>query len=141
MEKDKLSENLITLIPIMHKKLCKTLPSFGISRQQMELLYLIKLEDGKPMKYYCDKLMVSKPNLTVIADKLIGEGLIKRENDLEDRRVIILKLTRDGEIYLKGKQEIIKQDIMNRLSQLDVEDIEKLNRLLCEIQEILNKLE
>lgn len=141
MEKDKLSENLITLIPIMHKKLCKTLPSFEISRQQMELLYLIKLEDGKPMKYYCDKLMVSKPNLTVIADKLIGEGLIKRENDLEDRRVIILKLTRDGEIYLKGKQEIIKQDIMNRLSQLDVEDIEKLNRLLCEIQEILNKLE
>lgn len=140
MDRDRLSENMITLIPIMYKKLCKNLPSFEITRQQMELLHLIKLDDGKPMKYYCDKLMVSKSNLTVIADKLIDEGLIRRENDPDDRRIIILKLTRNGDIYIKKKFEIIKQDISNKLSMLDDEDIEKLNRLFSEIKEILSKL-
>ena len=38
------------------------------------------------MHYYGQKLLISKPNMTTLANKLIKEGLLERQTDENDQR-------------------------------------------------------
>lgn len=141
MSMEKLLENIMTSGFLMYKRLSRGIPSSYISRNQFELLYSIVLENGKPMKYFGDKLMISKPNLTVMADKLIEEGYVEREFDPNDRRVIILRVTKKGEDFLYEEVKRIKQEMSKSFDSLSNQDVQRLNELLNEINGIFNKLD
>lgn len=141
MNRENLAESLMTFVPSMFKKMMKDLPDFELSRQQFILLMHINKDNGKSMSYYSDKLMLSKPNLTVMADKLIAQGFIERVYDTEDRRVIILKTTKIGEEYLQDHKEKFKQKVLKRLESLNDDDIRRLHELFKEIESIFNKID
>ena len=86
MEREKLIENMMTFFPLLHKKIHKKWPECGLTRLQFELLFNIIKHDGMPMSYYSEKMLISRPNLTGLGDKLIEEGLIERSPDDNDRR-------------------------------------------------------
>ena len=94
MERAKLIENMMTFFPLLHKKMVKRWPLSSISKLQFELLFSIIKHDGMPMSYYSEKMLISRPNLTGLSDKLIEEGLVERLQDPDDRRIIILKATK-----------------------------------------------
>lgn len=139
MDREQLVESLLTSIPLIHKRLMKGFPNFGISKQQLKLLVHINQEDGKPMNYYSERMMIPKSNLTVIADKLIEEGLIGRELDPDDRRIIILKITGKGRKRLLECKEIVKREMLKKLEALNDKDIQTLNKLIEEIMDIFKK--
>lgn len=141
MDREKLAENLLTIVPLMFKKLKKSFPAFEIPKQQLGLLFQISHEDGKPMSYYSEKMMVSKPNLTVMADKLIEEGFVERAFDASDRRIVILKITKKGEELLSEHKAIVRQEMAKILSLLDEKDVKRLNELIVEMKEIFNKID
>lgn len=140
MYRQKLVENFVTFMPQMFKRLMKGFPAFEISKQQLELLFRINGEDGKPMSHYSEKMMVPKPNLTVMADKLIEEGLIERGFDPNDRRVIILKITKKGEQYLSEHRKKAREFMMKKFDSFNDSDIKRLNEIIEEMKIILNKL-
>lgn len=141
MNREKLAENLLTFIPLIHKKLMKGFPSNEIPKQQLGLLHLISRHDEKPMNYYSEKMMIPKSNLTVIADKLIEEGLIQRVFDPSDRRIIILKITEKGEEYLlEFKKKVIKE-METKLGLYSDNDVKRLNELIEEMKTIFNQME
>ena len=141
MDREKLVENLLTFLPLMHKKLMKGVSTCGISKQQLGLLFHISNEDEKLMSYYSEKMMVPKPNLTLMADKLIEEGLIERTFDLNDRRIINLKITRKGSKYIVEYKEKVRQEIIKKLDLLNDSDAKRLNELIEEMTEIFNQME
>ena len=141
MNKEKLVENIMTSGFLMYKRLSNGIKSPGIPRNQFELLYSISLENGKPMKHFGDKLMISKPNLTVMADRLIDQGFVERIFNPEDRRVIILSVTKKGEEFLNDQVEKIKQEMLKGFRLLSDEDALRLNEIIDEMNYIFNKLE
>ena len=141
MDREVLIEKILTFLPILHKKIFKGFTECDITKQQMELLYHLKLEGGNPMNYYASKMMVSKPNLTVVADKLIQEGIVERDYLPEDRRVIILKLTQKGDQFLNQKMEMVKKHILSKIAMFDDKDIVRLNELVEEMRQIISKFE
>lgn len=142
MEREKLAINLLAFIPTVFKRLVKGFPTCGdISRQQVELLFAINGHDGCPMSFYSDKLMISKPNLTVMADKLIEEGLVERDFDPADRRVVTLNMTKKGKEFLTEHRERVKQEIVRKLDQFDDGDVKRLNELIEEMKTIFDKVE
>lgn len=141
MDREKLAENLLSLLPTMFKKLMKVHPTFEMPKQQMGLLFNISKENGKPMSYYSDKMMIPKSNITVIADKLINDGFVERSFDSNDRRVIILALTKKGEEYINENIKRIKGEMMERLDSFNDEDIERLMELIIEMKEIFDRLD
>jgi len=141
MDREKLAENILTIVPFMFKKLRKVFPPSGISKQQLELLFHINHEDRKPMNFYSEKMMVPKSNLTVISDKLIMEGLIERVFDPNDRRIIILKITKKGIEYLGEYKKIIIREMKKKLDSLNNDDIKRLNELIGEMKIIFNKID
>lgn len=140
MNKEKLVENIMTSGFLMYKRLSNGIKSPGIPRHQFELLYSICLENGKPMKYFGEKLMISKPNLTVMADRLIEDGLAERLFDPEDRRVILLSVTQKGQEFLNEQVKKIKEEMTKSFDLLSEEDALRLNEILDEMKNIFNKL-
>ncbi len=141
MDREKLSESILTIVPFLFKKLMKVFPAAEISKQQLELLFQISHEDRKPMSFYSEKMMVPKSNLTVISDKLIIEGLIERVFDPNDRRIIILKITPKGVEYLGEYKKIIIREMKKKLESLNNDDIKRLNELIGEMKIIFNKID
>ncbi|TYQ16002.1 UNVERIFIED_CONTAM: MarR family transcriptional regulator [Acetivibrio alkalicellulosi] len=140
MNREELIKSFVTFLPVLHKTLFRGLTDCGITRLQMELLYYLKLEGGKPMNYYGNRMMVSRPNLTVLADKMIDEGFVERITDEKDRRVIILKITEKGNDFLDGEMNKFNQHLLKKISIFSDEDIKRLSELMEETREIFSKL-
>lgn len=140
MEKEKLVESLLNMIPVIHKKLISSLGVCGTTRQQFELLHFLSHQEGKSMSFYGEKMGISKPNLTVVADRLIDEGFMERDYSKEDRRVIILRLTQKGKDYVAEQKQIFKAEIAKRLKTLQADDIIQLENSISNIIDILDKL-
>ena len=141
MDREILVDKMMTFLPVLYKKFFRGLSVCEISRQQLELLYYLSADGGKPMTHYCSKMMVPKPNLTVMADKLIEEGYIEREFLASDRRVIILKLTKKGEDYLFDQREKFMHEMLRKLEVFDDNDITRLYELMEETRSIFSKIE
>ena len=92
------------------------------------------------MSYYSEKMMISNPNLTVLADKLINKDFLERIYDPSDRRIISLKITEKGEKYLEDQRNMVKIKLIKKFDSLDAEDIKKLNELMEEMNSIFEKI-
>jgi DNA-binding MarR family transcriptional regulator len=95
-----------------------------ISKQQMGSLFHMCKDNGRPMSYYSEKMMIPKSNLTVVSDKLIKEGYVDREFDPSDRRIIILNITEKGKAYLE-EQKKKSAEYIEELKDLYFEQIDK----------------
>ncbi len=67
----------------------------GLTPQQYRMLKLIGA-GGERSARLAEKLAVAKPTLTSTADGLVAAGLLSREADTADRRVVRLRLTEAG---------------------------------------------
>lgn len=141
MEREKFVEAFASFIPYLFKKVMRGLQVGGISKMQLELLFKISSENGKPMSYYSERMVIPKSNLTVLSDKLIKEGYVERIYDRNDRRIIILSITKKGEEILTEHRNMVKKAILKKLEGISDQDIQRLNVLIKEMKEILGKIE
>ncbi|HEY9060260.1 MAG TPA: MarR family transcriptional regulator [Pseudobacteroides sp.] len=140
MERGKLVDNFLVFFPFVYKKLMRDMPVSDISRQKLGLLQLISSNDCNTMSYYSNKTMISKPNLTVMADKLIEENLIERMYDPNDRRVINLKITEKGKNVLEKHKIKVKETLLKKFEMLGDDEVKRLNELINEMESIMKNI-
>jgi MarR family 2-MHQ and catechol resistance regulon transcriptional repressor len=75
------------------------------------------------------KLLKSGGNITLVVDNLEKRGLVRRERDKNDRRVVVVSLTEAG-------QELIGSVFPNHLADI----VEEMSILTSEEQETLGRL-
>jgi DNA-binding MarR family transcriptional regulator len=136
-----LAEQLMNFGPTLHKKFHRALPLEGITKQQLFLLFTLYCENGKTMKYYGDKMMVSKSSITILVDKLIEEKFVIREENPEDRRESLLVITDSGKEFIEKQKEVYKEAIIKKLEVLSEEEIRKLNEAISVVTDIFSKME
>ena len=116
----------------------------GIGRNHLELLNALSIaeEDGEiiSLSKIAKRLLISKAYTTALTNKLVKEGLIKRQYDKKDRRVIKIVLTQTGRTVLKERLDDNIQNYKKRLSNLSKENIETLSKSLENIKKILSKI-
>lgn len=67
----------------------------GLTLPQYQLLSMVK-SGGERSARLAEKLAVRKPTLTAAADSLVAAGLLEREADPGDRRVVRIRITDAG---------------------------------------------
>lgn len=89
------------------KQLLQTLsrPEIGLTLPQMVTLFAIREAGLCRMSDLADITQQSAGTLTGIVDRLIEENLVGRVRDAEDRRVVQVMLTRQGEQRLALVEE------------------------------------
>ena len=71
---------------------------FGLSPQQYNILRILRGAQGerRSMQQVKQRMIDRAPNATRLTDKLIAKGLVERERCEEDRRVVYLRIARNG---------------------------------------------
>jgi DNA-binding MarR family transcriptional regulator len=135
------SENLVLRLWFMihhtHDliKMCEdqVLPKYGITTEQYVVLITIKYGHVRPTDIA--RWLARSPNsISMIADRMVRAGLVRRVRDRSDRRVVRLVITSKGENALKPAH-LAGWDLLRKiLSPLSYEDRQTLLSLLLTIQ-------
>ncbi|MDD3652680.1 MAG: MarR family transcriptional regulator [Desulfotomaculaceae bacterium] len=103
----------------------------GITMSQFIVLKILKTKGKVTVSEVADELYVSLSSVTALADRLYKVGFVQRLRDEQDRRLVWLKLTEEGENIVLLCQEARRQVIEKYFSCLSEEDIKQLIKL-CE---------
>jgi MarR family 2-MHQ and catechol resistance regulon transcriptional repressor len=104
---------------------------------------LIALERNGPlsMSSIGREASMPKPNVTALIDKLILKGLAERTQDVHDRRIVNIKITKKG---LKMKKEIDKtfeEHTTKTLSVLTADEVKLLSDSLNKVRQLMSKIQ
>lgn len=103
-------------------------------------LMLLKKRGTLPMSKIRMLIGINKQNMTYITDALVEKGFIKRVPNINDRRMINVVITDNGDKYLNKWQKNKIKEINKILSVLDTEDLRKLHISIENIKNIILKI-
>src|SRR5919199_2025601 len=78
----------------------------GLSAATWYLLTTLIDEDGISPGQVSHRFEVDPSRITRLAQRLEGEGLLRRERDPEDSRVVRLHATEEGRLMIESRQEL-----------------------------------
>jgi DNA-binding MarR family transcriptional regulator len=102
----------------------------GVSARTWFVLSMLSKEDGISQGDMCQQFGLDPSRLTRIGQSLEREGMIRRERDPEDNRVVRMYLTEEGRAtlrHLPGLGEELERRIRGVMSD---EELKELRRLL-----------
>ena len=136
-------KNLIELLPLFQNNVIKPVlqvSKHSISPLQFHVIKIINEKKSINMTELANEMMISKPQLTAIIDKLLKKAYLVRENSQEDRRIINISLTPLGQDLLKQRTEHMHKMITQRISTLPAEELAQLNAAVITMLKIIEKL-
>jgi DNA-binding MarR family transcriptional regulator len=103
----------------------------NMSTPQLKALLLISDEEAIRMRELARKLGGSFSNATVLVDRLVDRGLVERLMDPDDRRVVLVRATGEGQALIE--QLVTSWRALSELvlDSMDPEDIAALRRGLA----------
>jgi DNA-binding MarR family transcriptional regulator len=96
----------------------------GLTMTQLRVLFVLRAEDGASAGALAEQLRVTPSTLTRIVDRLVRHGLVRRESDHGDRRLVRHHLSATGaetveEMERGGRARM--NEVMDRLSARQLE--------------------
>ena len=77
-----------------------------LTREQLRVMFLLSFKGRSSPGEAAASFGVPKANVTSIIDRLVGKGLISRQENPDDRRSYILSLTEEGKNQVERLREI-----------------------------------
>jgi len=111
----------------------------GVAGLKWFILTRLALEDGRSQGEVSRYYEMDPSRVTRTAQAMENEGLIRRERDPDDNRVVRMYLT-DGGRELLEKRPALNQKLHGRINAvLDVEELEELRRMLGALAEAMKE--
>jgi DNA-binding MarR family transcriptional regulator len=111
----------------------------GVAGMKWFLLTVLGRRDGLGQGEFTQEYEMEPSRVTRTAQSLEGDGLIRRERDPEDNRVVRMYLTEDGHEVLRKLPEM-NDELRRRVhSVLSEEEFEELRRMLGLLAEAMKE--
>ena len=126
MEVEQFGSRMIELLPRLIRGLAQHEHNY-LSRGEITLPQLWALEylsrhGSSPMNHIAQFLKISKPAATGLIDRLIAQGLVRREGDKRDRRVVLVAITAKGRKIIANIWEQKRNTIVKVFGQISPSD-------------------
>ncbi len=115
---------------LSNKRLQDDLERLHLTPPQFYVLATIGYAGGLPFGEIGEKMMVTVSNLTGIVDRLEEKGLVSRERDVRDRRIVRVMLTDKGNKLYKSTIPLFEKSISQFFSPLNKSQQKELASLL-----------
>lgn len=134
------AKQLITLLQEVHTKKKKKV-NFLIKGEDAILMYLLKGNVDKTVTptEISESLKISTARVAASLNGLESKGLLTREIDPNDRRKIIIDLTKKGIIQAEELAESHLNNISRILSLLGEEDTQALIKIVTKFKDLLSE--
>lgn len=86
---------------------------------------------GVPCSQIGDEMVVPAPDITRLVDRLVESGLVERARTAEDRRVVLVRITRAGLKVLRELDRPVVDLHRAQIGHMTRAELTELNRLLC----------
>jgi DNA-binding MarR family transcriptional regulator len=106
-----------------------------VTMQQYNVLRILRGAGaaGLPTLTVAERMMEKTPGITLMVDRLVAKGLVERERCVEDRRQMIVRISKAGLALLASLDapvEALNQQVMGRLDDGELRQlIDLLNRV------------
>ena len=111
------------------------LEPFGVTGAQFEVLKSLARSDNETAASLCRSLHYDTGSMTRMLDRLQEKGLVIRERDTSDRRLVFLRLTHTGESLIPKIQPALRRALRRHLAGFSAEEVASLKRYLGRIIE------
>ena len=99
------------------------------------LVHLEEAPEGVRMSEVADRILASKSGLTRVIDRMSAEGLVRRVRPEDDRRVVRVVLTPEGERAIASARAVHRRGIEEHfLRHLDRDDAAALAKALGKVR-------
>ena len=139
---NEISDNLYLLLLSLNRHIFNPTvltKKFNVPHSHIKVLFYLIHHGPISISKMTKELCISKPNMTPVIDKLVEEGLVTRDYDPTDRRVILIQTTPKALEFLKETQDYVKEIIKEKLSSLNDEDINTLSTSLESLLSVIKK--
>ncbi|RUA34418.1 MAG: hypothetical protein DSY77_05440 [Bacteroidetes bacterium] len=115
----------------------KEMKTFGITRQQYEVLAILNDNAGKPMNLNMVKshLRENVPDISRIVQRLVEKRLINRARQADDKRNSAISINSEGAKLIDRIEPIIKQKMDEFFGVLTEEEIAELSRIISKVNQ------
>ena len=127
---DQILEAILKLTRDLKGSISGSFEHSHLTMLQCQALECIKRKAGTHMGDIASHFATTMPTATALVDKLITAKLVKRENDLKDRRIIRISLTKPGEKLLVEVRKQSANKMKKLLSYLPKQDKLELLKIL-----------
>lgn len=112
------------------------LKPYGLSSQQYNILRILRGAKGKRMCMHevLVRMLDRAPNATRLTDKLIAKGLVLRERNDEDRRVVHLLISEKGIALLAAIESTTEELFTEVARRLSTAEAEAMNHCLDKLR-------
>jgi MarR family transcriptional regulator, organic hydroperoxide resistance regulator len=101
--------------------------TLNMSTAQVKSLFCIVENRGISSGKLAELLGVTPANVTGIVDRLIEQGLVRRVESTQDRRVAALEATDAGKTLMESLEQLAAEHLGAILGELDESELEHLN--------------
>ena len=129
-EPDEMILPFFSMFKKFKKKISEKYPDLHLNISQVEALHFIKDNKKASMNDLSLFLDITPPSVTVLIDKLAEAGLIKRDGNKGDRRVVVMSFTKKGLEMFKAAQKEKTKIAREMLYKLNGKEREQLLLLL-----------
>ncbi len=114
-QKEKMIENILRLTDKAFQEWLPMLPKewlhIDITTSQLKVVLLIFISGHIRMSDIASELGVSLATATGVVDRLVERGMLIREGDPEDRRVVLCRLSDEGEKLISGVWQLSRDQL------------------------------
>jgi DNA-binding MarR family transcriptional regulator len=101
-----------------------------LTMPQLKVLFLVNGSAGVRMTQLARSLAMTLSTATGVVDRLVGQGLIRREQAAHDRRLVLLHPTERGAVLVQGLLEVGRARFGLILDRLSLDDLRMTARTL-----------
>jgi DNA-binding MarR family transcriptional regulator len=111
---------------------------YSITSAQLNCLLAIYENGPLPPSQIARRMLVNSSTVTGVIDRLELKGLVERQRNSADRRVIYIRLTPDGKEMAKVAPPPIQQRVIDGLQQMPAYELDQIILSLAKLTKMLD---
>ncbi len=133
------TELMLYLSRLLHEQIKTEFSGPSLTFMQINALLCVREKKNLLTGDLAEFLAITPPSVTVLAEGLVKQGLLKRKSDVRDRRTHRLEITAIGEKLLDKRFKLISKGLNKTLGVLNSSERHELDRLLEKIIKTQNR--
>ena len=146
LEAERLNTMTNTLTLFTRRTTLEWLPEIlsktGITREEITVMLELSIEPNQSLKQLSLNLMASAPNVSVMIQSMVEDGVVYRITDHSDRRRVLLRLSDKGEkLFSKAQEHLVEryQEYLRGLCDNDQKDLDRATLSMLMVMERILK--
>ncbi len=139
---DSILNSLFLVLPVFRKKLMPdpSTISGNLTPLHMAVLGMLSAR-GQTATELARSMAMPKSQMTPAVAQLVERGIVERQVDSHDRRLVNLSLTASGRVELEDVHRKVQEYVRGKLAGLAPEDLERLSAAMETLREVVSRVQ